>query len=152
MLHDDLKKLNKYPFHMPGHKRRLEGDILSDISRIDITEIDGFDNLHDPQGIIREAQERASELYGAQESFFLINGSTCGILSAVAACVPRGGWLMMARNCHKSVYHAALLGGLKTAYLYPAMEKHFSFCKHPRTMCVGAEANDCHLSDFVCIS
>ena len=124
----DYSLTEAYPFHMPGHKRRLEGDILSDISRIDITEIDGFDNLHDPQGIIREAQERASELYGAQESFFLINGSTCGILSAVAACVPRGGWLMMARNCHKSVYHAALLGGLKTAYLYPAMEKHFSFC------------------------
>lgn len=117
-----------YPFHMPGHKRQLKGDILNDVSQIDITEIDGFDNLHDPKGIIREAQQRASVLYGAQESFFLVNGSTCGILSAIASCVPRGGWLMMARNCHKSVYHAALLGGLKTVYLYPPMEKNFSFC------------------------
>lgn len=117
-----------YPFHMPGHKRQLEGDVLNDVARIDITEIDGFDNLHDPKGMIREAQKRASDLYGAQESYFLINGSTCGILSAIASCVPRGGWLMMARNCHKSVYHAALLGGLKTVYLYPPAEEDFSFC------------------------
>lgn len=119
---------NAYPFHMPGHKRRLSKDVLGEVSRIDITEIDGFDNLHDPRGILREAQQRAAKLYGAGESFFLINGSTCGILSAVAACVPNGGWLMMARNCHKSVYHAALLGNLKTVYLYPETKPGFSFC------------------------
>lgn len=131
-IYDKLKEYSTtdaYPFHMPGHKRQLSGDVLSDISQIDITEIDGFDDLHDPAGILKEAQDKASALYGSGESFFLINGSTCGILSAIAACVPRGGWLMMARNCHKSVYHAALLGGLKTVYIYPEEEKGFSFCK-----------------------
>lgn len=123
----EYSKSDAYPFHMPGHKRQLCGDVLDEISQIDITEIDGFDNLHDAEGIIQEAQIRAAKLYGAEESFFLINGSTCGILSAIAACVPSGGWLMMGRNCHKAVYHAALLGGLKTIYLYPEIKEGFSF-------------------------
>lgn len=117
-----------YPFHMPGHKRNMGGDVLSDASRIDITEIDGFDNLHDAQGMILEGQKRAAKLYGADESFFLVNGSTGGILSAIAACVQTGEWIIMARNCHKAVYHAALLGNLKTFYLQPRQKKEFSFC------------------------
>lgn len=130
-LYDKLiayDETDAYPFHMPGHKRHLRGDILNEISRIDITEIDDFDNLHDACGILKEAQERAAELYGAEESFFLVNGSTGGILSAVSACVPQGGWLMMARNCHKSVYHAAMLRNLRTEYIYPKKEEGFSFC------------------------
>ena len=58
---------------------------------IDITEIEGFDNLHDAQGVILEAEKRAADFAGAQESFFLVNGSTAGILSAVSACTARGG-------------------------------------------------------------
>ena len=116
-----------YPFHMPGHKRHLKGDILNDITGIDITEIEGFDNLHDAQDLILEAQQKAASVYGAEESFFLVNGSTCGILSAVATCVKTGGWLMMGRNCHKAVYHAALLGQLNTIYMYPDVKEGFSF-------------------------
>ena len=123
----EYSKTDAYPFHMPGHKRHLNGDVLSDVSSIDITEIDGFDNLHDAQEIILEAQQKAAALYGAEESFFLVNGSTCGILSAVAACVHNGGWLMMGRNCHKAVYHASLLGNLNTIYLYPEVKEGFSF-------------------------
>lgn len=129
-LYDRLTEYNEsnmYPFHMPGHKRHLRGDTLSDISSIDITEIDDFDNLHDAHGIICEAQQKAAEIYGSEESFFLVNGSTCGILSAVSACVHSGGWLMMGRNCHKSVYHGALLGNLNTIYLYPEVKEDVSF-------------------------
>lgn len=73
-----------YPFHMPGHKRNPESGALSELYKIDITEIEGFDNLHDADGILADAQKRASRLYGAEETHFLINGSTGGILSAVA--------------------------------------------------------------------
>lgn len=130
-IYDELisySNSSSYPFHMPGHKRQLSGDVLNDVSKIDITEIDGFDNLHDADGILLEAQERAAKLYGADESFFLVNGSTCGILSAVSACLSRGDWLLMGRNSHKSAYNAAYLLGLKTAYLYPEQVKGFSFC------------------------
>lgn len=118
-----------YPLHMPGHKRQLRGSMSEEIFRIDITEVDGFDNLHRPEGILRKMQEHAAALYGAGESFYLINGSTCGILSAVSAAVPRRGHILIARNCHKSVYHACYLRDLTISYLYPEMVEGFHICE-----------------------
>lgn len=71
-----------YPFHMPGHKRNPKADFLP--YQLDITEIDGFDNLHCAKGILKEAQQQAADLYGADESYFLINGSTSGLLAAIS--------------------------------------------------------------------
>lgn len=104
---------------MPGHKRNAWGELPSRFYRLDITEIDGFDNLHQPEGILKELQEQAAEFCGAEESYYLVNGSTGGILSAVSAALPAGGHILMARNCHKSAYHAAYLRNLRTSYLYP---------------------------------
>ena len=87
-LYDQLKKLDRdtrYPYHMPGHKRNPGAGPLKDVMAIDITEIDGFDDLHDATGILRDAQARAAKLYGAEESFFLVNGGTAGVLAAVCA-------------------------------------------------------------------
>ena len=106
-----------YPFHMPGHKRNFH--LLADPYAIDITEIDGFDNLHHAETVLLEAQRRAAQLYGAEETFYLVNGSTCGILSAVSACTKRGETILMARGCHKAAYHALLLNDLHAKYLYP---------------------------------
>lgn len=123
-LYRKLKAYNEtdfYPYHMPGHKRQLCGDLPPEIMDIDITEIDGFDNLHAPEEIIKRLQENAAELYGAEESFYLINGSTSGILAAISAAVPRGGHILMTRGSHKSAYHAAYLRNLTVSYLYPEM-------------------------------
>ncbi len=109
-----------YPYHMPGHKRRPWGELPAELYGSDITEIDGFDNLHQPEDILQELQDKAARLYGADESFYLINGSTCGILSAISAAVPENGHILMARNCHKSAYHAAYLRNLTVSYLYPS--------------------------------
>lgn len=111
-----------YPFHMPGHKRRVGKGTFHNPFSIDITEIEGFDNLHHPVGIIKEAQERAARLYGAKKTYYCVNGSSGGILSAISACTSPGGTLLMARNCHKSVYHAAYLRSLHTVYLNPEPE------------------------------
>lgn len=105
-----------YPFHMPGHKRRM--GIPGDPFSFDITEIEGFDNLHHAQGRILEAQKQASALYGAEETWFLVNGSTAGILSAIGACAPSGK-ILMARNSHKAAYHGVFLNRLEAVYLYP---------------------------------
>ena len=86
---------------------------------IDITEIEGFDDLHHARGILQEAQERAAKVYGAEETHYLVNGSTCGILSAVMGCTRKGDRILMARNCHKSAYHAAFLNELRVEYVYP---------------------------------
>lgn len=110
-----------YPYHMPGHKRRVFGGLPGQMMQMDITEIDGFDNLHQPEEILAALQRKASELYGSEESYYLINGSTCGILSAISASLPMGGHLLMARNCHKSAYHGVYLRQLKVTYLYPPL-------------------------------
>ena len=112
-----------YPFHMPGHKRRK--DDFANPFLIDITEIEGFDNLHHAEGILKDAQDRAAALYHSEETYFLVNGSTCGILAAVSACTARAGKILMARNCHKAAYHAAYLRGLDIEYLYPEKEDIF---------------------------
>lgn len=109
-----------YPYHMPGHKRHPWGELPQDMYLRDITEIDGFDNLHQPEGILRSLQEKAAVLYGSEECYYLVNGSTGGILSAVSGAVPFGGHILMARNCHRSAYHAAYLGKLRISYLYPS--------------------------------
>ena len=121
MLYEKLENYRKtdyYPFHMPGHKRNAKIK-MENPYQIDITEIDGFDNLHCPTEIIKEEMEYAGELYGSDKTYFLINGSTSGILSAISAVTEYGDTIIAARNCHKSVYHALELRGLKAAYLYP---------------------------------
>lgn len=114
-----------YPYHMPGHKRQLYGELPPKIMKIDITEIDGFDNLHAPEEIFCRLQEKASKLYGAEESFYLINGSTGGILAAISAAVPKGGRILMTRGSHKSAYHAVYLRNLTVSYLYPEMMEEY---------------------------
>ena len=110
-----------YPFHMPGHKRRALP--FPNPYTIDITEIDGFDNLHHAGGLIRESEERAAKLYGADRSYYLVNGSTCGLLAAICAAARRGDKVLAARNCHKAVYHAVSMQGLSVEFLYPAITR-----------------------------
>ncbi len=120
-LYNRLREYSRsdyYGFHMPGHKRRL--NMLGDepAFAIDITEIEGFDDLHHADGILKEAQERAAKVYHG-EAHFLVNGSSVGILSAVAGVTRRGDTILVARNCHKSVYHAIEMNGLNPVYLAP---------------------------------
>ena len=109
-----------YPWHMPGHKRQMVefGNPFS----MDITEIDGFDDLHHPDGILKEAMDYAAEIYGSEQTWFLVNGSSCGILAAISASVKPGGKILMARNCHKSAWHGALLQQSDVVCIYPEPE------------------------------
>lgn len=125
-LYDKLKTYEAsdyYAFHMPGHKRNTERFQAELPYGIDITEIDGFDDLHHAEGILKEAEERASGLYKAEETHFLVNGSTVGILSAILGTTNKGDKILVARNCHKSVYHAIFLNELEPVYIYPKYEK-----------------------------
>lgn len=114
-------------FHMPGHKgaelyRQFGyGEFLDKLMDCDITEIPGADNLFQTEGILRETQLRYAELYGVKQSYMLINGTSAGIIAAILASVPEGGQLIMARNCHKSVFNALNLGKIQPAYVHPAL-------------------------------
>ena len=131
-IYNKLKQLQykeDYPFHMPGHKRNLKIDPLLDaISKIDITEITGFDDLHHPEEMIRELMDDLKQIYGTKESYLLVNSSTAGNLAAIAALCNIGDKILVARNCHKSVYHAIELLGLDPIYIYPEIDE-YGICK-----------------------
>lgn len=124
-LYDGLVSYSEsdyYGFHMPGHKRNRNVTGAGLPYEIDITEIDGFDDLHHARGILQRAQERAAKVYHAEETHFLVNGSTAGILSAILGSTQRGDKILAARNCHKSVYHAIYMNELEAVYLYPRFD------------------------------
>lgn len=122
---DLLEHLKEYsckdyvPMHMPGSKRNTEYFQMPNPYAIDITEIDGFDNLHHAEGMIKEAFTRSAKLFGAEETLFLVNGSSAGILSAICGATKKGDTVLVARNCHRSVYHAIYLNELNPIYIYP---------------------------------
>lgn len=109
-----------YPFHMPGHKRNkrfLSFD--TDPVNFDLTELSATDNLQNPSGIIRNTEEKTAEIFGADKSYMLANGSTGGVIAAILSAVPEGGRLIMARNSHMSAYSAVALGNVSPVYVYP---------------------------------
>ncbi len=109
------------PLHMPGHKRNesLAPYLKALGAGLDLTEIPGFDDLHAPCGLLAEAMERTAALYGSREAFFLVNGSTGGLLAGIRAAARRHDRVLVARNCHKAVYHALELAELEPVFLQP---------------------------------
>ena len=138
MTHDNslfrkLKALSRgedVPMHMPGHKRNLDAfPRLGELgAAFDITEIDGFDNLHSPQGAIADICDRAAEFFGAKRSFLSVNGSTGAILAAIYATTQRGDKVLIARNCHRSVYNAIAAFDLQADFLMPAVDCETGLC------------------------
>lgn len=130
-LLEQLKKYGNsdfYPFHMPGHKRQWEESFSRSFTNpfsVDITEIDGFDNLHHPQGILKESMDWAANVYKSDRTYYLVNGSSCGILSAISGTVSKGGTILMGRNCHKSAFHGVFLNNLRSEYIYPQLIGEF---------------------------
>lgn len=128
MLYDKLKSYKEcgiYPFHMPGHKRTdITNDGLLPYS-MDLTEIDGFDNLHNAVGCIREIEKKAEKLYDVNRAFLLVNGATGGILSSIRAMTNYGDKIIVSRNCHKSVYNAIELCWLNPEYILPEYDENY---------------------------
>lgn len=119
----------RIPFHMPGHKRKSEfaGELPY---TMDITEIDGFDDLHDSSGVLLELSESMAELWRtncafAQCAFPLVCGSTGGILAAIRALTRFGDQVLIDRRSHKSVYNAVELCGLSPSYVYGSVDSEF---------------------------
>ena len=129
-LQEEVEKLvsRTVPMHMPGHKRGLRpSDILP--YAWDITEIEGADDLHGADGILLAAMRRAADLWGSRRTWFLVGGSTCGLLAAIRAAAPFGSEVIAARNCHRSVFHAIELGNYKVHWVIPDQNREFEICK-----------------------
>ncbi|MFS0656639.1 aminotransferase class I/II-fold pyridoxal phosphate-dependent enzyme [Bacillus sp. 179-C3.3 HS] len=124
-----------YSFHVPGHHN---GDVFFDEARsyyapllqLDVTELEGLDDLHHPTGVIQEAEELLAHLYGADQSFFLVNGTTVGNLAMVMASCDAGDEIFIQRNCHKSVFHAVELAGATPIYLETKVDQKLHVPTH----------------------
>ncbi|MHA0857587.1 aminotransferase class I/II-fold pyridoxal phosphate-dependent enzyme [Paenibacillus sp. CMAA1364] len=116
-------------FHVPGHKNGQAyascggAEMLADVMQIDVTEIIGTDDLHHPQGIIKEAQELAADCFGAEESYLLVGGSTVGNIALILTlCTNPGDILIVQRNVHKSVLHGLMLASANAVFLEPQID------------------------------
>lgn len=114
--------------HIPGHKNGMgmEPDFKNFLGenafKADATEVHGLDDLHQPSGVIRTAQQLAAEAWGADETFFLVNGTTSGIIAALTAVANEGDQIIIPRNAHKSVYMALIISGAVPIYIQPEID------------------------------
>ena len=115
------------PFHMPGHKlgSGIPVHFLSEIEKLDLTEIPGTDDLHRPDGVLKEAQELAAAAFGAAGSRFVVNGSTVGLHAAIAAVCRPGQRLITGRDCHSSVVNGMLMAGVSPYYILSGYSDEF---------------------------
>lgn len=110
----------KYPFHMPGHKFGKFANMKElNLFLLDATEANGLDNLYEAEEVIEEAMKHMANFYKAKETIFLTNGSTAGILTSILAICKPGDKLLVARNCHHSVWSALILSGVLPIYIHP---------------------------------
>lgn len=116
-------------FKIPGHRyekgisprwRQWTGD---GIFRFDLTEAEGLDDLHHPEGVIKEAQELTAQVFGAEKSYFLVNGTTCGNEAMILACVKEKEKVLIARNAHKSVLMGLVFSGAVPVYMEPEYDE-----------------------------
>ncbi|WXR62980.1 aminotransferase class I/II-fold pyridoxal phosphate-dependent enzyme [Peptostreptococcaceae bacterium AGR-M142] len=114
-------------FHVPGHKNgkillKYEEEYARELYKIDTTEINGTDDLHDAKEIINQAQNRASKLYNSYKTYFLINGTTVGILASIMSQFKENDKVVVQRDCHKAVINALILSGARPIYIYPKID------------------------------
>lgn len=112
-------------FYTPGHKRgqgisqRLVNCFGAGVFLADLPELAELDNLFAPQGVIKEAQQLAAEAFGAEQTWFLVNGSTCGVEAAILATCGTGDKIILPRNVHSSAIAALILSGAIPIFVTP---------------------------------
>ena len=129
-IYNKLKELDsekRIPFHMPGHKR-IDFGAFFGIEKMDITEITDYDNLHEPEGIIRESMDLVKDIFKSTESWYLVGGSTLGILVSISSVCKPGDKILIGRNCHKAVYNCIRLLQLEAVYCYADISQKYDVC------------------------
>lgn len=124
--HRSLKSIS---FHVPGHKSGQGLDpraahSLSNVMSLDFTELTGLDDLHQPEGVIREAEQLAADCFGADYTFLLVGGSTVGNLALILSLCQKGhdDLFIVQRNVHKSIIHGLMMAGAQAVFLSPQVD------------------------------
>src|SRR5574344_30018 len=124
-IKDYYKKEKRLLFTTPSHS--LGDFIISDLQKLlgkdyfksDFSEIGGFDNLRDPNGVIANLQEYLSRVYSSKKTFMLVNGSSSGIIASMLSLLKKDDKVLVARNCHVSVYNGLVLTGATPIWFLP---------------------------------
>jgi len=116
-----------YPFHVPGHKMGTSFDSegkarFQTILPLDLTELTGLDDLHQPEGVIAMAQELAADAFHAEWTRFLVGGTTVGNIALIMTVCKPGEKILIQRNCHKSVYHGIMMAQAIPVFIVPAVD------------------------------
>ena len=104
-------------FHLPGHKGTASLGGRGRVGKMDLTELPGLDDLHSPTGTIAAAQATAAAWFGADQTYFLVNGCTAGIQAMILATVSPGQRLILPRHAHRAVLGALVAGGIRPRWL-----------------------------------
>lgn len=151
-----LKELLKYHdeknllLSMPGNKGgigfirdKIGEEFANRMGFLDITEVDPLDNLHCPEGVIKEAQELLAKTYKAKKAYFLVNGSSSGNLAAMFSAFNEGDEILVERNCHKSIYNGLIMRRLKTKYIEPVIDDDNGLFLPPDKESIYKALNSC---------
>jgi len=117
------------PFYTPGHKRGIGINSLlkqrwgADVFGWDLPELPGLDNLQAPSGMIASAQALAAEVFGAQQTWFLVNGSTAGVIAAILATCGEGDKIILPRNIHSSAIAGIIHAGAVPIFITPEYDR-----------------------------
>lgn len=128
-----LKHRNRHPiqFHIPGHKkghgmdpafREFVGD---NVLSIDLINIAPLDDLHSPKGAIKDAQALAAEAFGADHTFFSVQGTSGAIMTMILTVVGPGDKILVPRNVHKSIMSAIVFAGAIPIFIHPEVDSEY---------------------------
>ncbi|MBS4175796.1 aminotransferase class I/II-fold pyridoxal phosphate-dependent enzyme [Bacillus sp. FJAT-49736] len=127
---NNFKRSNPISYHVPGHKNGLLykefNTEWAKFLQYDVTELKGLDDLHAPDGPIKYAQELLSSFYKTQKSYFLVNGSTVGNVASILSSFDTNDYVLVQRNCHKSVLNALSIANVNPIFLSPKVDKDLS--------------------------
>lgn len=123
---------------MPGNKGgsgflrdEIGKEFVERLGNLDITEVEPLDNLHYPEGVIKEAQELLAKTYKARKAYFLVNGSSSGNMAAIFSAFEEGDAVLVERNCHKSIYNGLIMRKLKVKYIEPVIDEEYGIFLPP---------------------
>ncbi|WP_310176542.1 aminotransferase class I/II-fold pyridoxal phosphate-dependent enzyme [Neobacillus niacini] len=122
---------NPIQFHIPGHKKGNGMDpefrefIGENALSIDLINIGPLDDLHLPKGIIKQSQELAAEAFGADYTFFSVQGTSGAIMAMIMSVCGPGDKILVPRNVHKSIMSAIVFSGAVPIFIHPEVDSHF---------------------------
>ncbi len=120
-------KTDVTPFDVPGHhmgniQNEFSKAVGNKLMRMDVNAPRGLDNLSHPTGVIKEAEKLFAEAFGADQSFFLVNGTTSGIMAMIMASVNEREKIILPRNVHKSAINGLIISGAIPVFVEPQID------------------------------